>query len=159
MLTSQIGHVLPLCRILAVRTGAVLYICQRGHLQRKAHGALSAVQVSAHEVAVESLHGSDPVRLHSDLQIRGQEVAAVSLAASYYVCCHVCCCCYCSDYCSSSCDALAALATAAEVAEAGPGKSCACDVAPSPKPRIWSGLPACTQLVLSGFKLSASVSH
>ena len=60
------------CSVSAVQTGSTFHICQRGLLQRRACGSLAAVQLSAHEVAVESLHGSNTLKLSSELQITGQ---------------------------------------------------------------------------------------
>ena len=60
------------CSVLAVQTGTTIHICQRGLLQRRCCGALAAVQLSAHGVAIESMQGSNTLRVASGLQIRGQ---------------------------------------------------------------------------------------
>ena len=58
--------------MLAVQSGMTIHICQRGLLQRRCCGALAAVQLSAHEVAIESMQGSNTLQVASGLQIRGQ---------------------------------------------------------------------------------------
>lgn len=62
------------CSVLAVQTGPTIHICQRGLLQRRCCGDLAAVQLSAHKVAIESMHGSNTLQVASGLQIRGQQV-------------------------------------------------------------------------------------
>ncbi|KAL0037487.1 hypothetical protein WJX79_010742 [Trebouxia sp. C0005] len=57
--------------VLAVQSGTTIHICQRGLLQRRCCGLLAAVQLSAHEVAIESMQGSNTLQVASGLQIRG----------------------------------------------------------------------------------------
>lgn len=76
------------CSVVAVRTGSTLHICQRGLLQRRSCGPLAAVQLSGHEVAIESLHGSNTLQVASELQTRGQLSCLVFSLSCYVRLCH-----------------------------------------------------------------------
>ena len=76
------------CSVVAVRTGSTLHICQRGLLQRRSCGPLAAVQLSGHEVAIESMHGSNTLQVASELQVRGQLSCLVFTLSCYVSLCH-----------------------------------------------------------------------
>ncbi|KAA6420943.1 MAG: intraflagellar transport protein, partial [Trebouxia sp. A1-2] len=65
--------------VLAVQSGTTIHICQRGLLQRRCCGLLAAVQLSAHEVAIESMQGSNTLQVASGLQIRGLGLSETNL--------------------------------------------------------------------------------
>lgn len=78
------------CSLLAVQSDIGVHICQRGLLQRQTRAGIAAVQLAAHNLAVQSLQGTRPVHLTTQLPIKGVSFQHASKVSAPELCMCIC---------------------------------------------------------------------
>lgn len=67
------------CSVLAVQTSSGVHICQRSLLQRRSRAGVAAIQIGPHKLALQSLTGTTPMYLTTQLPVKGAHLSAYTV--------------------------------------------------------------------------------